>query len=126
MAMSEYLENKLLDQVCRNQSYTPPSTVYLALYSTPPTDTTSGTELSGSGYSRQSISFGAASAGNVASTGNVTFGPASGNWSTVTSIALVDASTSGNILFYKNIASQSVKSGNSLIVESGTLIINLE
>lgn len=47
--LSNYLENKLIDHVLRNTAYTPPATVYLALYTTDPTDADSGTEVSGGG-----------------------------------------------------------------------------
>ena len=126
MAMSNYLENKLLEAVVKNTTYTSPATVYLALYSTAPTDSTGGTELSGSGYSRQAITFASASNGSIASNVSVTFGAASANWSTIVATGVVDASSGGNILFYKTTPGRNVKSGDSLVVASGDVTITLD
>lgn len=56
--MSNYLENALLNAVLRNTSYTSPSTVFVALYTSDPTDAGSGTEVSGGSYARKSVTFG--------------------------------------------------------------------
>ena len=50
--MSNYLENALVNAVLRNTSYTSPATVYLALYTSDPTDADAGTEVSGTSYAR--------------------------------------------------------------------------
>ena len=125
MALTNYLENALLNATVRNTTYTSPATVYLALYSVAPTASTSGTELSGSGYSRQAITFNAPSGGSVTSNVTVTFGPATGNWSTINATAVVDASTSGNIMYFTTTASQNILSGSSLVIGSGNVSITL-
>ena len=125
MALTNYLENALLNATVRNTTYTSPATVYLALYSVAPTASTSGTELSGSGYSRQAITFNAPSGGSVTSNVTVTFGPATGNWSTINASAVVDASTSGNIMYFTTTASQNILSGSSLVIGSGNVSITL-
>jgi len=61
--MSNYLENALINATLRNTSYTSPATVYLALYTSDPTDADTGTEVTGNAYVRQSITFGAPSNG---------------------------------------------------------------
>jgi len=43
--MSQYLANKILDQVLRNTTYTQPATVYSALFTVVPSDSTAGTEV---------------------------------------------------------------------------------
>lgn len=126
MAMSNYLENKLLEAVVKNTSYTPPATVYVALYSTAPTDSSAGTELSGSGYSRQAVTFDSAANGSIASNVSVTFGAASADWSTVVATGIVDTSSGGNILFYKTTAPRNIKSGDSLTIASGDITITLD
>ena len=42
--MSNYLENALINATLRNTGYTSPTTVYLALYTTDPTDADAGDE----------------------------------------------------------------------------------
>ena len=49
MAFTDYLENKLLAHTFSNTAYTSPSTVYVALYTVAPTDSSAGTEVTGGG-----------------------------------------------------------------------------
>ena len=124
MPMSDYLENKLLDATLRNTSYTSPATVYMALYSTVNTGATAGTELSGSGYSRQAITFGSAAAtGTISSTANVSFTASGANWTAAVSSAIVDASTGGNVLYYYNGPARTVVDGETLTFESGDITV---
>jgi hypothetical protein len=126
MPMTNFLANSMANATLRNTSYTSPANVYCALYSTAPTASTAGTELTGNGYSRQLTTFSAPSAGVAASNVAVTFGAASGNnWPAVVAIAVVDASTSGNILYFNNIATRLINIGDSLVVDSGNLIITI-
>ena len=123
MPISNYLGNAIINATVRNTTYTSPATAYCALYSTAPTASTSGTELTGNGYSRQSVAFSAPSAGTTASTGNVTF-TATGDWSTAVASAITDASTGGNILWYNTLASaQALKSGQSIVLTTGTITL---
>lgn len=131
-SMSNYLENKLVDFLFRGGSYTPPSTIYLALCTSTPTDASTGSnisEISGGNYSRQSIS---SASGNWYSTQADTTSTSSGTngttsnvnavtwssvtWSgTVTSVALCDASSGGNMLFYSALSSsKTIASGDSI------------
>ena len=126
MALSQYLENKLINATVGNVSYTTPATVYLALYSVPPTANTSGTELSSNGYSRQTVTFGSAANGSASSTNTVTFGPATANWSPIVGSAVTDASSGGNILYFAGIAAaQVVLNGSSLVLGTGNVTVSL-
>jgi len=99
-AFSDYLENKLLDHVLRVTAYPQPSALYLAAYTSNPTDADTGTEVSGGGYARQAITFGASSGGQSKNNATVEFPLATANWGTITHIAIRDALTGGNLLFY--------------------------
>lgn len=111
MAKSDYLEAKLLDHVLRNTSYTSPTTVYAALMTATPNDAGGGTEVTGGSYARQAITFGAASAGSISNSSAVTFSslPAA----TITHIAVYDALTTGNLLYYGALTSQIVTVADS-------------
>ena len=63
--MSNYLENALINVTLRATGYTAPTTVYVALYTSDPTDADTGTECSGTSYARQAVTFGAPSNGSV-------------------------------------------------------------
>ena len=97
-AKSNYLEGKIIEHVLRNVNYTRPTTVYLALYTTDPTEANTGTQVSGGSYARQAITFGAQVNGAVSNTSSVSFtGMPS---ATVTHVGILDASTGGNLLYY--------------------------
>ena len=50
-----------------------PSNVYVALFTTDPTDAGSGTEVSGNGYARQSATFSSASGGSTSNSSAIEF-----------------------------------------------------
>jgi hypothetical protein len=99
-AMSNYLENALLNAILRNTSYTSPTTVYVALFTSDPTDEGTGTEVSGGSYTRKAITFGAPSNGVSSNNALVEFDQSTTSWGTITHMGLYDASTSGNLLVY--------------------------
>lgn len=115
-AMSNYLENKLIDWLLRGQTFTPPATVYVGLFTAAPSDTGGGTEVTGGNYARASIASSmanwagtqssgstTASSGTGGTTSNnnaVTFNAPSANWGTVVAIGIFDASSAGNLLFH--------------------------
>lgn len=123
--ISNYLENKLIDHSLGTASYTMPTTVYLALYTTDPTDANSGTEVSGSGYSRQAVTFSAASSGSTTNSSAESFTASGGSFGSVGYWGVLDASTSGNLLWYGALTNgaQTVTDGQSLtfVVSSITL-----
>lgn len=126
-AASDYLENKILEHTLGITSYTAPTTVYLALFTSDPTDAGTGTEVSTGGYTRQSISFGTVASGSVSSNADITFGPASANYGTVTHIGVYDASSAGNLLYHGSLsASKTIETNDSFVVESGDLTITLD
>lgn len=99
-ALSNYLENKVLDHTLGTTAYTAPSEVYVALFTSDPGEDGSGTEVSGGAYARQSVGFDAASGGNTANSADITFPVATASWGTVSHIGLYDVATGGNLLWY--------------------------
>ena len=96
--MSNYLENALINATLRNTSYTSPTTTYLALYTTDPTDADTGTEVSGGSYARQAITFGSASGGSESSTNSQTFNGMPAETTGVPYIGVWSAATSGTYI----------------------------
>lgn len=124
---TNYLENKILDHVLKNVSYTSPTTAYVGLFTAAPTDTTSGTEVSGGSYARQVLSVTTASNGITTSSADVTFPQATANWGTISHIAILDALTSGNMLMYTPLTtSKTIDSGDILKISSGNLTVTLD
>ena len=122
-AMSDYLENKVLDHVLSTSAFAMPSAVYLGLATASFNDDASGTELTGNNYSRVGdIPFDAASGGVADNTNNIEFAAATGSWGTVTSWALFDASTGGNMLIHGSLTtSKTISTGDILRISAGDL-----
>ena len=128
-AASDYLENKVLDHFLGTASTSAPATVYLALFTSDPTDAGSGTEVSTSGtaYSRQSIAFSSASSGSTSNSADVEFSQATGSgFGTVTHFGIYDASTAGNLLFHGALtSSKTIDAGDVFKIASGNLSITV-
>ena len=99
-ALSNYLENALINATLRNTAYSSPATVYVGLFTTDPTDAGTGTEVTGGSYTRKAITFGAPSNGVSVNSVAVEFDQATASWGTVTHFGILDASTSGNLLYH--------------------------
>lgn len=127
-AASDYLENKLLDHSLGTTSWTMPTTVYIGLW-TADDGLESGTvtsEVSGGSYARQTMTFDAAAGGSADSAATVTFPTATANWGTITHVALMDASTGGNVLFHGSVTtSKTIESGDTFQISAGNLTISL-
>ena len=124
MPMTDYLQNRFLNASLRGTTYTGTASVYMALFSVSPTDDGSGTELVGSGYARQLITFDPGSLGTVVSNNTVTFGPALATWSTAVAIGIMNANAGGSVLYYKPI-NNSVQTGASLVFAAGEVLVTL-
>jgi hypothetical protein len=124
--MSNYLENALINVTLRATSYTAPTTVYVALYTTDPTDADTGTEVTGGSYARTAVTFGAPSNGVSTNSATVTFPTATAGFGTVTHIGLRDASTAGNLLYHTPLdTSKTIDSGDIFSITTGNLSVTL-
>ena len=124
--MSNYLENALINGTLRATSYTAPTTVYVALYTSDPTDADVGTEVSGGSYARQSVTFGAPSNGTSTNSADITFPTATAAQGTVTHIGLRDALTGGNLLYHTPLdASKTIDLGDIFKITTGNLSVTL-
>jgi hypothetical protein len=79
---------------------------FVGLFSTAPAnDAAAGTELTGNGYQRQAVTFGApvTDTGNVrkiSNTNNLSFGPASADWLQAVAFGIFDALSGGTLLYW--------------------------
>jgi len=123
-AMSDYLENEILDHMLGTGAFTMPSNVYIGLSTGSFADDNSGTELTGNNYSRKAVTFSAASSGTTSNSGTVEFDAATGTWGSVSHFGLFDASTSGNLLIHGAFSSaKTITSGDILRISAGDLDI---
>jgi hypothetical protein len=138
-AFSDYLEAAIINATLRGFAFpTPPTTVYLALFTVSPTDANTGGELtSGSspGYARVAVpnngwAAPSAGAGGVTTTSNINaleFPEATSNWAgPITHFGILDASTGGNLLYHGALTTpRSISAGDVLRFGSGALIVNI-
>ena len=142
-AMSDFLENKIIDQVFRGQAYAFPATLYVGLYSAAPVDAGGGTELSGNNYTRTSIPASLAnwagtqatgstiaSTGVVGTTSNntqITFPIPSAAWGVVLAFGIFDAPSAGNLLFYGALAiNKTVNQGDIVTFPAASLSVQID
>lgn len=124
--MSNYLENALINAVLRNTSYTTPSTVYVGLFTSDPTDANTGTEVSGGSYQRKAVTFSSPSNGVTSNSSAIEFDQATANWGTVTHMGILDASTAGNLLFHGQLtSSKTIETGDVFKFNATALSVTL-
>lgn len=139
-AMTDFMENKLIDWFFRGQAIgitgasaaagTGPTSLYVGLFTAAPSDTGGGTEVTGGSYARvtvasslanwagtQAAASTTASSGNTGTTSNngtITFPAPSANWGTVTHMGVFDASSGGNLLIWGALTtSKTVNNGDA-------------
>ena len=105
-AFSDHLENELINATLRGGTYAGGG-VFVALFTSDPTDTGSGNELSDSGYQRQrahstvpSDGFTVPANGTSSNARNIIFPPIVDTQVTVTHWAVFDAQAGGNMLYH--------------------------
>ena len=101
---SDYYESKIIDHMLRGIAFTPPATIYVALFTAETgleANNPTG-EVSGNAYVRQVITLDPAVGGASDNNGDITFPVATpGAWGLITHVALVDHQT--NITWGTNV-----------------------
>lgn len=128
-ALGTYAENAVINALLRNSPITWATLWYVALYTSNPTATDVGTEVStsgGSNYVRQSITFGAPASGVSSSVVDVSFPVAGTNWGNITHAAIRDATSAGNLLFYGTLVlPRNISTGDVLKFLTGNVSITV-
>lgn len=115
-ALSDFLENKLIDQIFRGQAYAFPATLFFGLLTSAPSDAGGGVEVSGGSYARVAVTASLANfagtqaaasttassgtGGTTSNNGSIAFPAPTGSWGVVTHVGIYDATTAGNLLMY--------------------------
>jgi hypothetical protein len=106
-AMSDYLEQQILNDIFRTTARTRVAALWVALFTAAPSDSGGGTECTGGSYARTQVtqadaSWSAPGVGGITdNAAAITFPTATGGWGgTITHVGIFDASTSGNLLFH--------------------------
>lgn len=142
-AMSDYLENKIVDWLFRAQTFSPPAGLHVGLLTAAPSDSGGGTEVSGGAYARvnlapslanwagtQAAASTTASTGTSGTTSNnstITFPTPTATWGTVTHFGVYDASTAGNLLFWGALTvSKTINTGDVISFPAASLTVQID
>lgn len=129
-SFSDFLEDKVLRHVFTNTAYTPPTTIYVALFTVAPTDAGGGTEVSttSTGYARQSMAFTVSGTNptQAVNTAAVEYSTALTSWGTIVAAAVFDAATGGNMLAWGPLTSnKTIASGDVFRFPASSFVITL-
>lgn len=139
-AMSDFLENKLIDWLFRGQAIgitgasaaagSGPGTLHVGLFTANPSDTGGGTEVTGGAYARVAITSSLANwagtqaaasttassgtSGTTSNNGAITFPAPTANWGVITGFGIYDAASGGNLLIWGSLStSKTVNNGDA-------------
>lgn len=132
MATGSGQKNKVLDAILGSgHASNMPATVYVGLYSSAPTDSGGGSELSGSGYARvavtnNSTNWPAASSGQKSNGTDVQFPLSTGVWATATHWGIFDAATLGNLLHWGALTTPvAVPNNAEPVFDAGLIVLSV-
>jgi len=104
MAKSNNMKIKTLNYLLRNITETPPSAIYVGLFSSNPTAANTGTEVAYDGYARKQVTFSAptnvSGVVSVTNSNEVIFPVVPANSGSLSHIGLFTASTGGDLIYY--------------------------
>lgn len=142
-AFSDYVENKAVDFIFRQQAWSAPATLHFGLSTTACSDSSTGTEVTGGSYQRAAVAAslgnfaGTQSAGSTtASTGTggatsnnsaINFATPTAGWGTVTHWFIADASSGGNIYICAALTqSKTINTGDAVSFAAGAAVVTVQ
>ena len=128
-SFSDYTENLVLNYLFTAETATRPTAWYVGLFTSAPSDTGGGTEVSGSAYVRKAtgtitVAGTATTATNAAA---IEFAAATGgNWGAIGWAAIFDAESGGNILAWAPLTtSRTINDGDVFRIPASSLTVTL-
>lgn len=142
-AMTDALENLLIDHLFRGTAMTAPAALFVGLLTAAPSDSTAGTEVVGGSYARVSYAPSGANWANTQSSGTgvstgatgttsnsaaITFPAPTANWGTITHFAIYTALTAGTMYWWGALTqSKTVNNGDAApSFQAGALSIQID
>jgi hypothetical protein len=132
-AASDFLENALLNHTLGGAVYNQPANLYIGLFLNVSTNAAANLEagiltdeVSGGSYTREIMTFAAASGGAASNNATVTFPTATATWGNITHVAIMDTAVAGNVLFYGAVTvAKEILNGDTFQSSTGNLTISL-
>jgi len=142
-ALTDYLENKLIDQLFRGQAYAFPASLYVGLLTAAPSDSAAGTEVTGGAYARVAVASSLANwagtqaagstvassgtGGTTSNNGVITFPTPSAGWGVVAYVGIYDAAAAGNLLAYAALSvAKTINIGDAVTFPAASLTFQID
>jgi hypothetical protein len=122
---ADTLEQNVLDHLFGLATWTAPSPIYFALYTSAPSDSGGGTEVSGGSYARVAVTPSAStftrSGSTVTNDSAITFPAATASWGTVTHVGILTAASGGSLLIWGPLSqARPIVSGDTFSLPANT------
>ena len=128
-SFNDYTESLVLNWLLTTNTATRPTAWYVGLFTSAPSDTGGGTEVSGSAYARKATGTITVSGTATTATNStaIEFDAASGgNWGPIGWAAIFDASSSGNMLAWAPLTtSRTINDGDVFRIPATSLTVTL-
>ena len=126
MSLTNTFETRVLEWILTTGSATRPTAWYLGLFTGAPGEAGGGTELSGDAYVREAVTF-TVSGDTATNSGAVEWPVATGDWGTITHVAIFDALTSGNMIAYAALSNpKTINTGDVIRIPASDLDVTLD
>lgn len=132
MAITYYQANRILNRDFGGVSFAVPSTLYFGLSTTViNSDGTGATEPSGGSYARASAvndktTWSNASSASLNNLISISFPESSASWGTITYVFIIDAASSGNMLYFDTLSpSRAVASLTTVLFAASAITISM-
>lgn len=125
---SDAVENAILNGMFRGSAvtpYMPIGTVYISLHTATLNDDGTGTEVTGGGYARATVTISGwdvASGGTIQNAAAISFGTASAGWGTVTNVGIWNANSGGTLLYSGTLTSSCIVNTNDSFQFAGSAL----
>lgn len=97
---TDYLRQAIANHNLRHVAFTSPTAWFVALFNVTPTSAGGGTEVATGAYVRQAVTFAVPTLGATSNSNVINFPTPGLDWGAIPGVALFDASTSGNMLYF--------------------------
>lgn len=123
MSFTDTYETNVLNWVFTSSAVTRPTSWTIGLFTVAPGEAGGGTEVTGGGYARQSVTM-SVSGANATNASQIDWPTATANWGTIVACAVFDQS--GTMLSYASLtASKTINSGDVLRLPASSLTFTL-
>ena len=121
--LTNYLEDKIINHVFGSTTFTKPTNYYVGLLTATPSDSATGTEVSGGSYARQVCAFTITGSGiaEAKNTSAITFPTATADWGIVGWVGVYDALSSGNLVAYQNLQKSDFSTTTTKTINDGDI-----